>query len=221
NTQTSARPMPSVVSCGLPAPVTALMLLCVRCWPRWAVLMNAQPPGQVALFPANTMSRGSSPTSSVRDTRGGVLARSTMLTLSERWLTTHTSLLLRAATATGSMPTGIDTLGAMPAGVTSKISRWLSGVFTAKSFVPSGESASGRTGPLSKAMKLGCCARPEAGAGARASHQARELETRGCIDPSEHGSPGGSRGRADQNCLRASGPPDAAPNFAAHGAGIP
>jgi hypothetical protein len=38
--------------------------------------------------PANTMSRG------------GTLATSMMLTLSERWLTTHTSPSLRAATAT-------------------------------------------------------------------------------------------------------------------------
>ena len=41
--------------------------------------------------PAKTMSRGSSPTSSVRTTRGGVAPTSTMLTLSERWFTTHTS----------------------------------------------------------------------------------------------------------------------------------
>jgi hypothetical protein len=47
-------------------------------------------------------------------------------------------------------------------------------------------------------MKLGCCARPEAGASARPSSRARELETLGCIDPSEHDSRGGSRGRADQ-----------------------
>ena len=37
------------------------------------------------------MSRGSSPTSSVRVTRGGVAATSTTLTLSDRWFTTHTS----------------------------------------------------------------------------------------------------------------------------------
>src|SRR5258708_27117863 len=36
--------------------------------------------------PANTTSRGSSPTRRVRVTRGGLADTSTMLTLSERWL---------------------------------------------------------------------------------------------------------------------------------------
>ena len=52
------------------------------------------------------MSRGSSPTSKVCLTRGWLPDRSTMLTLSERWFTTHTSVFVRAATATGSSPTG-------------------------------------------------------------------------------------------------------------------
>ena len=56
------------------------------------------------------MSRGSSPTSSVRTTAptGPLEASSTTLTLSDRWLTTQTSVSLRAATATGSSPTGIE-----------------------------------------------------------------------------------------------------------------
>jgi hypothetical protein len=54
------------------------------------------------------MSRGSSQVSSVRTTRqrsGVVASICTTLTLSERWFTTHTSVLVRAATATGSSPT--------------------------------------------------------------------------------------------------------------------
>ena len=41
-------------------------------------------------------------------TCGGDAARSTMLTLSDRWFTTQISVLVRAATETGSMPTGTD-----------------------------------------------------------------------------------------------------------------
>jgi hypothetical protein len=70
-------------------------------WPRCAVVMNARPL-------ANTMSRGSSPTSNVLVTRGGDDATSTMLTLSERWFTTHTSASSRNATAHGSSPTGTE-----------------------------------------------------------------------------------------------------------------
>jgi len=150
-THTSARPMPSVVSCGSPAPVTAAMEASVRCWPRCAVVMKARFPEA----PAKTMSRGSSPTSSVRTTRGGEAERSTMLTLSERWLTTHTSSFVRAATATGSIPTGIESTWVRPPPPTSKTSRRLSGVLTANNWPPSGDRASGRTWPLSKVMKEG------------------------------------------------------------------
>jgi hypothetical protein len=85
--------------------------------------MNARPL-------ATTMSPGASPTSSVRTTRGGVAVRSTMLTLSDRWLTTQASPGLRSATAIGSRPTGTDPVrtGVWPE--TSKISRWPSGVLT-------------------------------------------------------------------------------------------
>ncbi len=74
------------------------------------------PPG-----PAKTMSRGSSPTSSVRVTRA--VARfagstSTMLTLSDRWFTTHASTRppdsARVATATGSSPTGTSVASVRP-----------------------------------------------------------------------------------------------------------
>ena len=77
------------------------------------------------------MSRGSSPTSSVRVTCGGLAPTSTMLMLSERWFTTQTSLFERAATATGSSPTGTEPTCASVPPWTSKISSRLSGVLTA------------------------------------------------------------------------------------------
>ena len=74
-----------------------------------------------------------------------------MLTLSERWFTTQISSALRAATATGSMPTGtVPERARSPFPSTSKTSRRSSGVFSTKSFEPSGERASGRTRPDSK-----------------------------------------------------------------------
>ena len=132
NTQTSARPIPAVVRS-----LSGTPLFCPRC----AVVMKARLPPE----PANTMSRGSSPTRSVRVTRGGTEPTSTMLTLSERWFTTHTSPLVRAATATGSRPTGTESACVSPPAETSKISSRSSGVSTANRRVPSGESASGRT----------------------------------------------------------------------------
>ena len=86
--------MPSVVNCGSKPP------FCPRC----AAVMKARD----LAGPANTMSRGSSPTSSVRFTVGGLAATSTMLTRSESRFTTHTSPFDRAATATGSRPTGTE-----------------------------------------------------------------------------------------------------------------
>ena len=92
-TQTSARPTPGVVSCGS-RPVF---------WPLWAVVMKALE------FLVKAMSRGSSPTSSVRLTLASCgTVTSTMLTLSDRWLTTQTSVRLRTATATGSSPVTTD-----------------------------------------------------------------------------------------------------------------
>src|ERR1044071_1949721 len=149
NTQTSARGTDGVVSCGSPAPGTPLIDASVRCWPRCAVVMNALP-----AVPANTMSRGSSPTSSVRVTCGTPLSV-TMLTLSDRWLTTQTSVLLRAATATGSRPTGTRLENVRPLAETLKISSVPFGVLTANSLVPSGDSAIGRTWPLSNSRNDG------------------------------------------------------------------
>jgi hypothetical protein len=76
--------------------------------PRRAVVTKAR----LLPEPAKTMSRGSSQVASVRVTceRAMVGSSSTMLTLSERWFTTHASVrparFVRAATATGSSPTG-------------------------------------------------------------------------------------------------------------------
>src|SRR4051812_26178627 len=95
NTQTSARPTPAVVSFGSEG----------ASGPGWAGVRKAR------FFdgPAKTMSRGSSPTHSVRVTRGADgLLTSTTLTLSDRWFTTQTSSSERAATATGSSPTGAE-----------------------------------------------------------------------------------------------------------------
>src|SRR5262245_52728161 len=113
------------------------------------------------------MSRGSSPTNSVLVMRGtwpGVT--STTLTLSETRLTTQTSLLLRAATATGSRPTVTDDSGVRPCAVRRKISRRESGTFVTNSRVPSGDKASGRVGIVSKLMIVlgpGACTVPGPG----------------------------------------------------------
>ena len=56
--------------------------------------------------PAKTTSAGSSPVASVATTR--IPTRSTMLTVSETWLTTHASVAPRARTDTGSTPTVTD-----------------------------------------------------------------------------------------------------------------
>jgi len=83
--------------------------------PRRAVVTKARPL-------AKTMSRGSSQVCSVRVTRdsSGVSASTvTMLMLSERWFTTHTSVSVRAATATGSSPTGTSAASVSPPASTS------------------------------------------------------------------------------------------------------
>src|ERR1043166_8096554 len=61
-------------------------------------------------WPANTTSVGSSPTSKLRETLKRL--RSTTLTESDSQFTTQASLLLRAATLTGSSPTGISAISA-------------------------------------------------------------------------------------------------------------
>jgi hypothetical protein len=75
---------------------------------------------------------------------------STMLTLSERWFTTQTSVFERAATASGSSPTTLSPRGRCSGPVMSKISSRSSGVLTAKRWLPSGDIASGRTCQVSK-----------------------------------------------------------------------
>ena len=133
-THTSLRPTPGVVSCGSKG----------RAWPRCAqatkILLPALPP--------TTMSRGSSPTRIVATTRAVAgLLTSTRLTLSDRWLDTHSWLLPRAASATGSSPTATTPARArLPSPNTSKISTRLSWVLAAYSRVPSADNASGRTG---------------------------------------------------------------------------
>ena len=128
NTQTSAREMLGDVIWGSPAPVTPAIEASVRCWPRCAVVMNARE----SPVPAKTMSRGSSPTSSVRTTRAGEAVTSTMLTLSERWLTTQTIPLGAAATAAGSNAHRHRSNGVRPlVQSTSKISSRLPGMLTA------------------------------------------------------------------------------------------
>jgi hypothetical protein len=74
-----------------------------------------------------------------------------MSTLSERWFTTQTSVLERAAAATGSSPTGTECSWRSLPPATANTSSRLAGVLVAKRRLPSGERASGRTGPDSKA----------------------------------------------------------------------
>ena len=110
--------------------------------------------GAVLPGPANTMSRGSSPTSSVRTTRPcGRRLSSTTLTLSERWLTTQTSLSLRAATATGSRPTG-RRRGARGRGLDAEDLEAVVGRVDGEEQLAVGDSASGRTWPLSKSVNV-------------------------------------------------------------------
>ena len=123
-------------------------------WPRRAVVMKARLPAgagedDVARLVADQQRAG--------DARRAALT-STMLTLSERWLTTQTSLLVRAATATGSMPTSTEPRGSARRRRPRRSPSRLSGVLTANSRVPSGDSASGRTCPLSNSVKAapGC-----------------------------------------------------------------
>src|SRR6266699_4580825 len=98
---------------------------------------NARPP-------AKTTSAGSSPTGSVLTVVPRL--RSTMLIVSERWLTTHASESLLAATLTGSSPTGIEAQGARPPpGRTVKTSSSASGVLTTRSLPPAGVRAIGWT----------------------------------------------------------------------------
>jgi hypothetical protein len=69
----------------------------------------------------------------------------TMLTVSEMWLTTHTSSLVRARTETGSSPTATSNRRLRCGPVVSNTSSRASAVLTARSFVPSGVMSSGWT----------------------------------------------------------------------------
>src|SRR6266699_3778592 len=86
--------------------------------------------------PANTMSAGVSSVLSVATTFLAV--GSTMLTESEMWLTTHTSLLVRHPTETGSKPTGTLPADVGIPVVTSKSSKRLSGRLQTARRLPSG-----------------------------------------------------------------------------------
>src|ERR1700741_503241 len=101
--------------------------------------------------PPNTTSQGSSSHLSVATTLR--VERRTMLTLSETWLTTHTSSFVRARTETGSSPTGTLESGARPAPLGSTPSSRAPAVFTARSFEPSGVRSSGWTWGVSQFTK--------------------------------------------------------------------
>ncbi len=74
-----------------------------------------------------------------------------MLMVSERWLTTQACVSLRAATVTGSRPTGIDAwCWIPPSSDTANTSRRASGVFTTRSVPPEGVRAIGWTWEDSK-----------------------------------------------------------------------
>src|SRR5215210_2592698 len=81
--------------------------------------------------------------------------RETTLMLSETSFTTQTSSSVNGATETGSMPTGISAVKIGLSGLeTSNTDSRLSGVLTANSFVPSGESRIGLICLPSKLTKL-------------------------------------------------------------------
>jgi hypothetical protein len=126
------------------------------------VVIDAPPETQTKAFappvPAKRTSVGSSPTSIVRVTLPVV--RSTMLTESESQLTTHASRSLRAATLTGSIPTGISAVRTGEPETSWKTESVALGELTARRRVPSGVMASGCTCGPSKLRKVfaGVCA---------------------------------------------------------------
>lgn len=103
---------------------------------------------------ANTTSAGSSFACRVSVTMPR--ETETTLTLSETSFTTHTSSLFSGFTETGSMPTGISAtrIGFEGFDVSNTESR-ASGVLTANSRVPSGESRAGAVCLPSKLTKVG------------------------------------------------------------------
>ena len=75
----------------------------------------------------------------------------TMLMLSDSWLTTHTSSLLRGLTETGSSPTGISAMSVGAHGCErSKTDKRASGVFTANNREPSADTRIGLVSDDSK-----------------------------------------------------------------------
>src|SRR2546421_4709011 len=117
------------------APVTVLKL--TDCVPPPDTQTNAFS----LLSPANRTSVGSSPTSIVRVTLP--VERSTTLTESDIQLTTQASRLVRAATLTGSSPTGISAVRTGEPDTNWKIDNVAFGVLTASKRVPSGVRANG------------------------------------------------------------------------------
>src|SRR3989440_5800977 len=128
------------------APVTVLKL--TDCVPPPDTQTNAFS----LLSPAKRTSVGSSPTSMVRVTLP--VERSTTLTESESQLTTHASRLFRAATLTGSMPTGISAVSTGDPETSWKTESVALGELTASRRVPSGVKASGWTCGLSKFLNV-------------------------------------------------------------------
>src|ERR1041385_457727 len=118
------------------APVT-VPLLTMDCVPPPDTQTNAFS----LLTPANRTSVGSSPTSIVRVTLP--VERATTLTESDIQLTTQASRLVRAATLTGSRPTGISAVRTGAPDTNWKIDNVALGVFTASKRVPSGVRAKG------------------------------------------------------------------------------
>ena len=107
-THTSARPTPAVVSCGSHGTVLAAM--------------GGGDEGAVAAGAGeDDVARLVADEQRAHDARRRQPPTSTMLTLSERWLTTQTSLFVRAATATGSRPTGTEPVWVRPPAATVKI----------------------------------------------------------------------------------------------------
>ena len=117
----------------------------------WIISCSAQLTKTLIGDPAKTTSEGSFSVVTLRTV--AFKARSTMLMSSLMVFTTHTSLLVRARTVTGSMPTGMLALCKSPVAVMLKTSSVLFAVFTASNFVPSGVFSIGCTWADSKFTK--------------------------------------------------------------------
>src|SRR5436190_8963549 len=102
--------------------------------------------------PANTMSPGPAGVSKVATTF--CAATSTMLMDEEMWFTTHSSLEEAKRAETGSNPTAMLPMGAGTPDDTSNNSTRLSGRLQIASVRPSGPSATGCTGAVSKFTKF-------------------------------------------------------------------